>query len=164
MLGPAYSVSLPAANTSVQHGSECWRLTHQSGVTALAAPVSGKVKEINPNLRLRPALVNRDPYGEGWTILIEPTDLKTSLKRLMYGERVGAWLQQEIDKLRLLINKIFSGEPTTTNTMTDGGLLTREFMTGLTVAQRRQVIGSFFPFSLNEDAERNHAIKFPNGR
>jgi glycine cleavage system H lipoate-binding protein len=165
MLGPAYSLTLPSPNRTVRHGEECWRFTHQSGVTPLLSPVSGRVKEINSNLLLRPALVNRDPYGDGWTVLIEPTELKSSLKQLMYGERVSQWLEQEIEKLRLIISRLLDGEQATINTtMTDGGLLTREVLSGLTVAQMRRVISSFFPSPSVEEPERNNAILVQNGR
>lgn len=159
MLGTAYSLSLPSLNRQVRRGDEAWRVTHQSGVTALASPISGKVLNVNSNLLLRPALINRDPYGEGWTMMIEPTDLKTCLKRLMYGEKVKHWLAEEIDKLRLLINRILNDEhQAIIPTMTDGGLLTREFLHGLSVEQTRRVISSFFPLSSIEEAKHQTAI------
>ena len=44
-------------------------------VSDLFMPVSGKVIEINPRLEDQPELVNKDPYGEGWLIKIEVTEL-----------------------------------------------------------------------------------------
>lgn len=161
ILGRAYSLSFPAAGTVNQTKAECLRLTHQSGTSGLAAPIAGKVKEINSQLKQRPALLNRDPYGAGWLMLIEPFDLKACLNPLMYGARVRNWLEKEIEKLRFLIGNLLAGEPAT---MTDGGLLTSEFMSELTPGQRIQVIDSFFPLSFNEEAKSNNAIKFPNGR
>lgn len=157
ILGRAYSVSLPALGTTVQTGSECFRLTHHSGVSSLVAPVGGNVKEVNSKLLQRPALMNRDGYGEGWLMLIEPDDLKLDLKRLFYGERVRAWLHDEIEKLQSLI----TGEQSTLN---DGGRLVQEFMNELTASQRNRVIDSFFPLSFDEEAKSNNAIKFPIGR
>lgn len=159
MLGTAYSLALPSVNQQVRRGDRAWRVTHQSGVTALGSPVSGRVLNVNSNLLLRPALINRDPYGEGWTMMIEPADLKTCLKRLMYGEKVRQWLAGEIDKLQLLLNRIFNDEhQAIIPTMTDGGLLTRVFLHGLSVKQTRRVISSFFPLSSIEEAEHQTAI------
>jgi glycine cleavage system H lipoate-binding protein len=157
ILGRAYSVSLPAFRTTVAAGSECLHLAHQSGVSCLVAPITGNVKEVNSKLLQRPALMNRDAYGEGWLMLIEPDDLKLDLKRLIYGERVRAWVQHEIERLQSLIN----GEQ---SRMNDGGWLTPEFMSELTDAQRNRVIDSFFPLSFVEEAQSNNPIKFPNGR
>jgi len=159
MLGTAYSLALPSLNRHVNRSEEACRVTHQTGVTALASPVSGKVLDVNSNLLLRPALINRDPYGEGWTMIIEPTDLKTCLRRLMYGEKVRQWLAREIEKLRSLIDNIRIDEhDAIIPTMTDGGLLTREFLHGLSVEQTRRVIGSFFPLSAIEGADHKTAI------
>jgi glycine cleavage system H lipoate-binding protein len=161
ILGRTYSVSLPESGATVQLGSPCLRLTHQTGVSALAAPVAGSVIEANSKLIQQPALMNHDPYGEGWLMLLEPVDLKDCLKRLMYGERVEDWLQYEIDRLCSLIKQSATGQPATLN---DGGWLTAEFMSELTTAQRSRVIDSFFPLSSNEEAKSNNAIKLQIGR
>ncbi|MDG2475892.1 MAG: glycine cleavage system protein GcvH [Flavobacteriaceae bacterium] len=44
-------------------------------VSDLFMPVSGKVIEMNSNLEDKPELVNEDPYGEGWIIKIDISDL-----------------------------------------------------------------------------------------
>ena len=44
-------------------------------VSDLFMPVGGKVIETNSNLEDKPELVNEDPYGEGWIIKIDITDL-----------------------------------------------------------------------------------------
>lgn len=41
----------------------------------LYAPVAGTVVEVNTELEDAPELVNEDPYGDGWMIVIEPDDL-----------------------------------------------------------------------------------------
>ncbi|MEK7714902.1 MAG: hypothetical protein AAB387_05555 [candidate division NC10 bacterium] len=37
------------------------------------APVSGEVVEANSELPNKPELVNQDPYGRGWMIVIAPS-------------------------------------------------------------------------------------------
>jgi len=158
ILGRAYSLSFPAASLAVHQGEAFCRITHQSGVAELPAPVSGQLKQINPNVVQRPELMNRDPYGEGWLALIDPADLKRSLKQLLYGAQATDWLQTEIEKLHQLFIERSDTDPQASNiTMPDGGLLTRDFMNGLSVAERRRVISSFFPQS-DEEAESNQAI------
>ena len=44
-------------------------------VSDLFMPVGGKVIETNSNLEDKPELVNEDPYGEGWIIKIDISDL-----------------------------------------------------------------------------------------
>jgi len=43
-------------------------------VSDLMLPVAGEVVEFNTALEANPALVNSDPYGEGWIIKIKVTD------------------------------------------------------------------------------------------
>jgi glycine cleavage system H lipoate-binding protein len=151
MLGTAYSLALPSRNQELKRDQASWNITHQSGVTTVASPVSGKVLNVNSNLLLRPALINRDPYGEGWAMTIEPADLRSCLQRLMYGEKARQWLVNEIDRLRSVINQVLNDDHDgIIPTMTDGGLLTREFLHGLSVEQTRRVISSFFPLTSNE--------------
>lgn len=40
----------------------------------LYAPISGKIVEINKELDAKPELVNEDPYGQAWMVVIEATD------------------------------------------------------------------------------------------
>ena len=44
-------------------------------VSDLFMPVGGKVIEMNSTLEDNPELVNEDPYGEGWIIKIDISDL-----------------------------------------------------------------------------------------
>jgi len=155
ILGRIYAVSLPAPGDTVSRGSPAARLTHQYGVSALVAPVSGRVKEINLRLAQEPSLLNHDSYGHGWLVLVEPRDLRHWLKRLRYGERAAAWLQREVEKLHLIVNWTVSGELVT---MPDGGTLTQAWPRELNIAQRQRVIDSFFPLSMAGEAESNNAI------
>ena len=38
-------------------------------------PLSGTITEVNPELESTPQLMNTDPYGQGWMIKIECTNL-----------------------------------------------------------------------------------------
>ncbi|MCH8121523.1 MAG: glycine cleavage system protein GcvH [Bacteroidetes bacterium] len=43
-------------------------------VAELFMPVSGTVQEMNESLEDSPELLNNDPYGEGWIIMIKLSD------------------------------------------------------------------------------------------
>jgi glycine cleavage system H protein len=43
-------------------------------VSDLFMPLSGTIFEINPFLDKNPELVNTDPYGDGWMVMIEIDD------------------------------------------------------------------------------------------
>ena len=164
ILGRPYLVTLPEPGATLLSGEACWHFTHQAGVSLLVAPVSGRVKEINSALAQQPALLNRDPYGAGWAFLIEPTDLKGCLKRLLYGPKATQWYEREVEKLYEKVNELSSQAGLTGPTMNDGGCLNKDFMNVLTADQLGQVIESFFPLSLVEKAEPKKTILVKHGR
>ena len=58
----------------------------------LYSPAAGTVAEINPALDADPAVVNRDPYGEGWMIalkLSDPAALDGLLTPAAYRSHIG---------------------------------------------------------------------------
>jgi glycine cleavage system H protein len=61
-------------------------------VSDLYSPVSGEVVEINQALAGDPAIVNNDPYGNGWMIKIRvssPDELETLLGGSEYAAHIG---------------------------------------------------------------------------
>jgi glycine cleavage system H protein len=65
-LGDIVYVSLPAVGAALTAGTECGEIESTKSVSAVLAPVSGSVAEVNPELDGAPELVNSDPYGAGW--------------------------------------------------------------------------------------------------
>ena len=61
-------------------------------VSDLFMPVSSKVVSVNKNIESNPAVVNKDPYGEGWLIRIElvnPADANGLLSAADYRKITG---------------------------------------------------------------------------
>ena len=61
-------------------------------VSDLYAPCSGKIIELNKKLSDEPQVVNSDPYGEGWMVKIEISnieELKSLLDEKAYRELIG---------------------------------------------------------------------------
>jgi glycine cleavage system H protein len=54
-------------------------------VSDLFMPLSGTIFEINPFLDKNPELVNKDPYGNGWMVMIEIDD-PTEINKLLTSE------------------------------------------------------------------------------
>jgi glycine cleavage system H protein len=64
----------------------------------LYSPVSGQIVKVNEKLREKPAMVNEDPYGQGWIAEIKPNNsltLKQELDSLMGAREYNKW----VDKL-----------------------------------------------------------------
>ena len=68
----------------------------------LTSPVSGTVVEVNPAMELSPEVINQDPYGEGWLVVIEaddwPKDRDTLLSARVYFELMKGQAEEETKK------------------------------------------------------------------
>ncbi len=73
-LGDITYAELPAVGDVFAAGQEFGTLESIKSVSALYLPVAGRVVAVNGALRDDPGLVNREPYGGGWLLEIEPTD------------------------------------------------------------------------------------------
>lgn len=69
----------------------------------LPSPLSGVIREINPALEDAPELVNQDPYGEGWLVLVEAADWQADRANLLdpetYFELMKTEAEEEAKKL-----------------------------------------------------------------
>ena len=73
-LGDVVYVDLPATGTRVEQGQPFGEVESTKSVSDLYAPLSGTIVERNESLESTPELVNSDPYGEGWMVVIEADD------------------------------------------------------------------------------------------
>lgn len=60
----------------------------------LYAPVAGTVVEVNTELEDAPELVNENPYGDGWMIVIEPDDI-SDVENLLSPAEYAALIEKE---------------------------------------------------------------------
>jgi len=85
-------VELPQPGATVSFMQTFGVVESVKAVSDLYAPVSGTVVETNPALAEKPEIINTDPYGQAWMILVEPKDTK-ELDQLMdaaaYAAMVG---------------------------------------------------------------------------
>lgn len=73
-LGDIVYVDIPGPGTSVGAGQPFGEVESTKSVSDLFSPVTGTVVERNTALEDAPELVNQDPYGRGWIVLIELSD------------------------------------------------------------------------------------------
>ncbi|GIM48205.1 glycine cleavage system protein GcvH [Collibacillus ludicampi] len=73
-LGDVVFVELPEVGTEIEQNSTFGTVESVKTVSDLYVPVSGKVVEVNTELDDSPELVNEDPYGKGWMIVVEIKD------------------------------------------------------------------------------------------
>lgn len=96
--GDIVYVDLPFEDDDVSRGETCGKVQSSKWVGKLVSPVSGKIVAVNDALESQSALINKDPYGAGWIMLIQPNDWEGEKGALMQGAAVAAWLEGEIKK------------------------------------------------------------------
>lgn len=74
-LGDVVFVELPSPGDAFEKMEVFGTIEAVKAVSDLYCPISGEVVAVNETLDEDPALVNSDPYGEGWMIRIRATDL-----------------------------------------------------------------------------------------
>lgn len=73
-LGDVVFVEPPTVGSAVGAGDTCGEIESTKSVSEVYSPVSGTVTAVNPALTDDPALLNSDPYGEGWIYEMRPDD------------------------------------------------------------------------------------------
>lgn len=93
-LGDVVYVDLPSVGDSVAAEDSFGEIESTKSVSDLFAPIAGEIVAVNEALEDDSALVNSDPYGEGWIIEIRPENAD-DLANLLDAEAYKA----ELDKL-----------------------------------------------------------------
>jgi glycine cleavage system H protein len=73
-LGDVVYIVLPKVGRRVQAGETVAEVESTKSVAEVYAPLNGTVVAVNEALGAAPELANRDPYGEGWFVLLEVDD------------------------------------------------------------------------------------------
>ena len=73
-LGDIVYVDVPPVGTAVTGGETFGEVESTKSVPDLYSPVSGTIVERNDELDKSPELINSDPYGQGWLVVVEVTD------------------------------------------------------------------------------------------
>ena len=88
-LGDVVFVQLPDLGTEVTAGESFGEVESTKSVSDLYAPVSGKVSAVNSDLEGSPQLVNSEPYGAGWLLDVQASDvgaLESAIAELLDAE------------------------------------------------------------------------------
>ena len=84
--GKVVAVTPKKLGRTVSRGKSLGTLESGKWVGPIPAPVSGEILVINQAVADNPALVNDDPYGEGWVVKLRPTSLEEDKAHLVTGQ------------------------------------------------------------------------------
>lgn len=91
-LGDVVFVNLPKPGERLATHQSFGTIEAVKAVSDLFSPISGEVVAINTAIESDPAVINRDPYGEGWMVKLrvaKPDELKSLLSPSAYRSHIG---------------------------------------------------------------------------
>lgn len=91
-LGDIVFLELPSVGDRFERGATFGTVEAVKAVSDLYAPAGGEVVGVNEKLDQDPAIVNTDPYGEGWMIRLrvsDPSELDALMGADEYRSHIG---------------------------------------------------------------------------
>ena len=92
-LGDVVYLDLPELGSNVTAGESMGEVESTKSVSDIYAPLSGSIAGVNAESGDNPALVNQDPYDEGWLVAINPADAG-AYETLLTAEQYAALVQE----------------------------------------------------------------------
>jgi len=89
-------VDLPKVGAKVSQSQTLGSVESVKAVADVFAPISGEVRETNMKLADTPELVNQQPYGDGWIVVIKSTNLEAELKALLNARAYADFLRTQV--------------------------------------------------------------------
>jgi glycine cleavage system H protein len=100
LVGSTNTISLPKVGSRIAQGDVGWKLGIDSKTIDMLSPVTGDVVAVNKDIVRNPLLINEDPYGKGWLMMVKPDNQKATVKNLLTGKLATAWMEKTADSLR----------------------------------------------------------------
>lgn len=91
-------VDLPAIGKILTPNAVLGTVESVKAVSELYSPVAGEVVERNERLIDSPELVNQEPYGAGWIVVVKPSHLQDDLKNLLNADAYAEFLLEVTKK------------------------------------------------------------------
>ncbi len=100
--GDVAFTNVAPAGTELETGDEFGSIETVKVNVSLPSPVRGRIVEVNPLLEDAPEVINQDPYGKGWMLVVELLDWGKDKIALLdaprYLERVKEQAEAELKK------------------------------------------------------------------
>ena len=93
-LGDVVFLELPEVGRTLTVGEQFGTVESVKAVSELFSPVAGEVVEVNSELTAKPELINEDPHGEAWMMVVRITDPAT-VEALMDAKAYKTFVESE---------------------------------------------------------------------
>jgi glycine cleavage system H protein len=93
-LGDIVFIDMPKVGAVVKAAQQIGEVESTKTTSTIYTPVSGTIAKINADLKDHPEVVNSDPYGKGWVVVIDLSSVG-EVDKLMTAEQYEAFLSTQ---------------------------------------------------------------------
>ncbi|TDR46681.1 glycine cleavage system H protein [Tahibacter aquaticus] len=95
LLGDLVYVELPNVGDTLEVGAGCAVVESVKAASDVYSPVAGEVIKVNSSLADKPETINEDAFGDGWIVVVKPSNLREDMDNLLDPD---AYLEQLEDE------------------------------------------------------------------
>jgi glycine cleavage system H protein len=93
-LGDIVFIDMPKVGAVVKAGQQIGEVESTKTTSTIYTPVSGTISKVNADLKDHPEVVNSDPYGKGWMVVLDLSSV-SEVEKLMTAEQYEAFLASQ---------------------------------------------------------------------
>jgi glycine cleavage system H protein len=93
-LGDIVFIDLPKVGSAVQAGQQIGEVESTKTTSTIYTPISGTIVKVNADLKDHPEVINSDPYGQGWMVVIDFSNAG-EVDKLMNAAQYEAFLSSQ---------------------------------------------------------------------
>ena len=101
LIGKFEGITLPKRGQWIRQGQKIVTVLRDGSKAELVSPIEGEVSNVNDAVLADNALLGRDPYGDGWLLMVMAPDAKVSFRNLLNGTLARRWMEEAASRLRM---------------------------------------------------------------
>jgi len=101
LIGKFEGITLPKRGQWIRQGQKIVTVLRDGSKAELVSPIEGEVSNVNDAVLADGNLAGRDPYGEGWLLMVMAPDAKVSFRNLLNGTLARRWMEDAASRLRM---------------------------------------------------------------
>jgi glycine cleavage system H protein len=101
LIGKIEGITLPKRGQWIRQGQKVVTVLRDGSKAELVSPIEGEVSNVNDAVLADNSLPSRDPYGDGWLLMVMAPDAKVSFRNLLNGTLARRWMEEAASRLRM---------------------------------------------------------------
>ncbi|HZQ25034.1 MAG TPA: glycine cleavage system protein H [Terriglobales bacterium] len=138
LIGKIDRIDVVGENRWVRQGQKLMTVVSGDTSVELLSPVEGVVTALNKDALQDLHMVARDPYEQGWIVMIKSPELTINQRNLVQGPMVAPWMQNSVTRLNGMVAQL---APTMA---ADGGLPIAGLLARVDPSVRQKIAKEFF--------------------